>query len=216
MHYALSPSWKEFYLETEPEKRRALLKAQTAATDSSGSPEAADAGAFDAEAASDSLRRQLFEERYPASMQGKDAFLARCIYLLGLYRQKDAMFTSIGRDTRKTVKLFHLDHPEALSDEERSVLYWEFRNLARSYIRSVRESAPPRRFFGLIRVKEEDRPQRLCEEIWSMSRGAALYAERGIKMELYTDAFRDELLETEPSLEAYYMQLDEELLRTLP
>jgi len=201
MSYALDPAWENYYKETDAAKRRECLKELMEKTEDDG------ANAF---------RSQLFSERYPETMAGQDAFLMRCRYELSLYHQKDAMFTSIGRDTRKTVSQFHLDQPELLSEAEKKALYWEFRNIALCHIKSMDKPGYGSRFFGLIKMDEEKKRAKLCEDIWSMSRGAALYAECGKKLRLYCDAFRDELLAFDPALSEQYDQLDEGLVRTLP
>ncbi len=201
MNYNENNGWNAYYQETDTAKRKSILDRLL--------QELPDDGA-------NKLRAALFQERYPESMGGRDAFLMRCRYELSLYHQKDALFTSIGRDTRKTVTQFHLDHPDALSEAEKSALYHEFRNIARCHLKEAEDPNYGSRLFGFLKMKEEQKRQRLCEEIWSMSRGAALYSECGKKLRIYCDAFHDELMDYDPSLNEQYDRLDEDLVRTLP
>ena len=202
MAHELCASHEAFYKETDIEKRRKLLQ------------EILENGEDDG---ANALRKALFDSRYPDTMPGKDAFALRCSYERSLYDQRDAMFTSIGRDTRKTMRMFHLEHPKDLSEAELNALYWEFRHTAACMIRNYENNASyGSRFFGLKKATPEDRRRKLCEDIWAMSRGAALYANEGKRLTVYCDAFRDELLDYDPSLTGQYRRLDEDLLRTLP
>jgi hypothetical protein len=176
--------WVPYYAELEPGKRLEILNSLT-------------------EDDSD-FRHVLYRERYQDAKhpsRSVDNWLWKCVYLPGLYRR--GFFKGAARrEMLATLSELHLPW-DNLNDEDRAALYWEFRNTARRYLSTCRSDGYGNSFFGLKRASEEEKKQRACRDIWTMSRGVALC--HGLESEMlpWCRALRDELDEAGLDYESY-------------
>lgn len=183
MDYEPAVAWEAFYEELDPQTRHMLLEEAIQGVGDDGA---------------NALRQRLFAERYPDAKRGSDAFLLRCLYLPTVFSQRRGLFSPLRKEARKTVEMFHLEHPEALGEAERAALYLEFRNVARRYLETCRSERYGRKLMGLMAAGAEEKLQKTCEDIWTMSRGIALASGKEAQLRLLCDAFRDELLRFDP------------------
>ena len=187
----LSPAWQAYYDTLDPEARRELLESNLLEQEDDG------ANAF---------RGRLYFERY----RGKgpegppDLFLRRCLYLPALYQKRNDLFSGFRKEVRKTLSLLHLDAPESLEEAEQSALYWEFRNVGRRYLETCKNTRYGKKLMGLADPTPEEKRNRICGDIWMMSRGIAIAAGREEQMLLLCDAFREELLRFDPQCREFF------------
>lgn len=175
--YEIAPLWVPYYAELAPERRLEILEALTADNRD--------------------FRRQLYRERYQDPKRPDcvvDNWLWKCLYLPGLYRRGGGFFKGAARqEVLAALRELHLDRPEALTDDERTVLYWEFRNTARRYLSTCRSDGYGSSFFGMRRATEDEKRLRAREDIWMMSQGLAQAYQLEENMALWCEALHDEL-----------------------
>lgn len=156
--------------------------------------------------------RKIYQERYtdPKHPDRRvDNWLWKFVYLPGLFRRRKFLKGALRKELEGTLRDLHLEHPEALSEAEQAVLYWEFRNAARRYLSTCRGSRYARRFLGLKAATDQDKRDRACKDIWSASRGLARAAGAEENLRLWCDALYAELLCSDPDSRACYERLEE-------
>lgn len=187
--YELSDVWSAYYEETDPPGRQALLNEALRAEDDGAN----------------TLRRQLFAERYPEKRgKAQDMFLLQCLFLPQRYEQRTALFSGFRREVQRLLAALHLNNAETLSEAERSALYWEFRNTAKRYLEGCRSESYGKKFLGLFNPSHEEKVAKTVEDVWTMSRGVALASGCETQLRLFCDALRDELLLFDPLCAALY------------
>ncbi len=176
--------WTAFYEESEPDARRRIL-AETAAPDDG----------------CDRLRAEIFERRHPQNPKAhelKDVYLWQCVQLMYLYRTKSRIFVRTKKKTAEAARelgLIGAEGPErkkALTKEEESLYYWEFRNTARRYFSTCSGPHYRKRFFGLAPLSDEERVEEIVKDAFQMGEGIAMAAGMEDVLRIWSDAVRDE------------------------
>ena len=182
--------WEGYYQELDPVKRKKLLEELC----QEGDP-------------ADDFRRQLYTERYTDPRhpdEVRDLWLFKCVYFPGLYSKRSFFSRSVRKEIQAAAAELHLDQPETLSEEEKRILYLEFRNTASRYLLTCRGSRYGSTLFGLKRATEDTRQKHLGHEFWIMTRGLAEYAGMEDEFSLWCSALYDELCEQEPDCRQFY------------
>ena len=179
-----------YYLETDPRKRKRLLDSM----DGSSDPMYA-------------FRKQLYEERYTdPSEPGRtvDFWLFKCVYFPGLYGKRGIFAKPLKKEMAVAAEELHLDQADQLSDQEKDVLYREFRNTASRYLTTCRSDRYGSSFFGMKKASPEAKLKKLGHEFWAITRGLAECADMEKDLDLWCRAFYDELMAQEPACKEFY------------
>ena len=186
--YNIDSTLIDYYSEIDPKKRLVIL-------DSINAPE---------------FVHKIYHERYSdhehKGRKNVDWWLWRCICLQSLYSRGGFLFFRKFRDNEiKSIinELFINDD----NDEHKSYLYHEYRNTAKRYLSTCKSSSYASSFMGLRQASDEAKIIRACEDIWQMSKGIEKVA--GIKLLLWSDAFRDELFDYDEICREEYKRLEE-------
>lgn len=186
--YEINTTLGAYYSELDPAKRLELL-------DSLDAPE---------------FVRTLYHERYSdhekKGRKNVDWWLWRCICLQSLYNRGSFFKSFRTREMNAIIsELFMTD------GEHTAYLYHEYRNLARRYLSTCRGGGYAARFMGLRQATEEEQVLRACADIWEMSAGIARKTGNREKMQVWCEAFRDELFEHAEICREEYSKLEAKL-----
>ena len=155
--------------------------------------------------------RMLYRERYQDKKDPErrvDNWLWKAVYLPGIYKKRKMLKKAIRNEADATLKDLHLENPDELTEAERQILYFEFRNVAKRYLSTCNGVNYGNKLFGLKKASEADKKKMACEDIWMASRGFALASGEEERLSLWCGAFHDELIEYFPQGEIYYKELE--------
>lgn len=155
--------------------------------------------------------RKIYRDRYQDKKDPErrvDNWLWKVVYLPGLYKKRRLLKKALGNEARETLKDLHLESPDELSETEKSILYLEFRNVAKRYLSTCNGINYGSKLFGLKKAAAEEKKQKACEDIWMASRGFARASGEEERMQLWCEAFRDELMKYYPEGKSYYNELE--------
>lgn len=142
-----------------------------------------------------------------------DTWLWKFVCLPGLYKRQKFLRTAVHKELEGPLKELHLDRPEALNEMERAVLTLEFRNTARRYLSTCRSGNYASGLLGLKKATEQEKLNRACEDIWSVSRGLARAIGPEKNFEMWSEALYAELLEFDPDSWRHYTELEHNFLK---
>lgn len=157
--WEMSASWMEYYREPEPQRRRELLDTLCASEPDDGA---------------NGYRRQLFEARHADPGQPGmlvDRFLYCCMSFIQYSRNSRIFRGYAVRQVKRALKAMQFDGAKALGEAGEAALYWELRNAAARYFSCCEGPGYHRQMFGLIPSSEAGRRDRLCRDVWQMTRG---------------------------------------------
>ncbi len=196
--YTLETGWEGFYRELDPEKRKTILKDLEAAGEG--------------DAAIIAFRRQLLEKRYtnPKEPGSKwDLYLQQCAVLPSLYRKRKSVFVNTGRELQRTLAALGLENPEEYSEEEKTALYWEFRNTADRYFKTCSGSKYGSSFLGLSKADDMQKLKLAARDAWEMSEGIARFGKIEKEMQIFCDAVKDAFIDRSEDGEELYQKAAE-------
>lgn len=193
MEYILPSAWEQFYTETDPKERNALLEA--AGRDAS----------FDA--AERSAVEEIFRKRHPSAGNpaGEDRFLKEFFGLMevsqsrkGPGRQKTDILAA-SQLLRRFGLAAEREAKESTEREKKMTFaYWEIRNAARRYIQTTEGDRYGRKLMGFISPKRAEKEGMAVADIWAVMNGVDQYLKNAALPEirdaltLIRDAVRDE------------------------
>lgn len=138
--------------------------------------------------------RELYDGRYSdhegKGRQNVDWWLWRCLCLQGLYSRGGFFRRFRDRETAAILRELRMNDND---EQHRTFLYHEYRNTAGRYLSTCRSSGYASRFMGFRQASDDEKVMKACEDIWQMSGGIARVSGMGEKMNLWVEAFRDEL-----------------------
>jgi hypothetical protein len=155
--------------------------------------------------------RKLYRERYQDHKEPDrrvDNWLWKVVYLPGVYKRRKFIGKAIRNEADGTLSELHLEAPENLTDMQKTVLYHEFRNVARRYLSTCNGANYGSRLLGLKKATDEQKNTKACEDIWMASRGFALASGEEKRLSLWCDAFCDELISHLPSGQEHIARLE--------
>lgn len=156
--------------------------------------------------------RTLYRERYQDKKDPErrvDNWLWKAVYLPGLYKKRKMLRKAIANEAEGTLKDLHLEEPDKLSENEKNVLYNEFRNVAKRYLSTCNGVNYGSKLLGMKKASDAEKKKKACEDIWMASRGFALASGEEDRLRLWCDAFYDELMEYYPFGKSYYQELED-------
>jgi len=190
-----SAAWNEYYRELDPPRRGALLEALRADEPDDGA---------------NAYRYQLLKARHADKRQpdfAVDHFLYNCISFIQLSQSARLFRGHAARVVARAVKDMCFDEARALGEAGESALYWELRNTAMRYFESCDNEGYNRQLFGLLASSEEARRDRLCRDVWGMTRGVSRFTGMEAVLEPWNRAVLDAYFsldrEARPRFEAY-------------
>ncbi len=190
--YALDPVWEAFYNELDPEKRKRMFRE---ITESQGE---SDLTAF---------RGMVMEKRYtdPKEPGRKwDLFLQQCALLPSLYRKRKSMFVNTKREIDRTLNALLVVDPADCTEEQKGVLYQEYKNAAKRYFKTCSGSKYGASFLGLAKADHDRQVKLAAVDAWEMSEGIASYGHVEAEMALFCEAVKDAFIESFDNAEEIY------------
>ena len=188
--YEIHESLTKYFAELDPKKRLEIL-------DSLSDAEGVDSG----------FLHELYHDRY-SDHEGKgrknvDWWLWRCICLQQLYN-RGGFFRKFRKREVNTI----LDELRTNDTTHTAYLYHEYRNTAGRYLSTCKSSGYASRFMGFRQANDDEKALRACADIWEMSRGIAKSEGVEPRMQVWCEAFRDEVAEYDPVCREEYLRLD--------
>ena len=188
--YEIHESLTKYFAELDPKKRLEILDSLS-----------------DSEGVDTEFLHELYHDRY-SDHEGKgrknvDWWLWRCICLQQLYN-RGGFFKRFRKREVNTIL------SELMTDdtEHTAYLYHEYRNTAGRYLSTCKSSGYASRFMGFRQASDDEKVLRACADIWEMSRGIAKIEGVEERMQVWCEAFRDEVEEYDPVCREEYLRLD--------
>ena len=181
--YEIKDFLKPYYEELEPKKRLEILNTLADSfTGSFDAPHASDAASFDADSSADfedfEFLRGLYQDRYSdhehkgrEERKDIDWWLWRCLCLQVLYNKGNYFLYQKKYRDREVMVILNELHMTDTGEAHKKFLYHEYRNLARRYLSTCRDSGYASGFFGLKKATDQEKIFRACNDIWQMSEG---------------------------------------------
>ncbi len=192
----IQDKWAEYYEILDPKERRKILLDLSDPAD-----------------ALDDFRKSLFDKRFDIVSENapyRDMWLFKCVYLPGIYRKRGILKRPLIKEMKDAYVELFPDHPESMTEDEKTLLYREFKNTAARYLSTCQNDGYGRTMLGLKKSTQEEKRKRACREIWQMSVGLSLTAGMTEQFELWIDALRDALFEVFPDTRSCYEELERE------
>lgn len=173
--YEQPAKWNECYSELDPKKRREMLETLCMTEPDDGANE---------------YRLRLYKVRHIDEKSGRevDRFLFQCVNFIYLYNSSRLFRRSAEKEIRRTFKELLFEEASIYGEAGERALYWEIRNTALRYLSTCNAPGYNRAFFGLVRSNESGRKERICKDIWRMSRGLAQRVGLKDYMRVWNDA----------------------------
>jgi hypothetical protein len=177
--FEVNASWKAFYEELDPDRRRELYR-QTV-------QEAEDDGG-------NALRGELLRLRHtdPKDPNHKvDNFIWQMVILPGYLRPMYFIRAVGEREIRAIIRELGLENAAAWSEAERAAAYWEYRNTAARYLTTCTGPAYAKKLFGTLSSSDEEKLARTARDFYSMTVTVPAKYGREQELELFTRALMD-------------------------
>ena len=175
-------SWKEFYEELDPDKRKALYE--------EGLKKLEDDGA-------NAFRAELMKLRYtdPRNASHRvDNFLWQMVILPGFLRPI-YFFKPVGeREVRAVIRELGLEGAEDWDEAKRRAAYWEYRNAADRYLSTCTGPGYAKKLFGMMASSDEEKLARTARDLYSMAVTVPEKYGRQKELELFTSALKDSFI----------------------
>ena len=156
--------------------------------------------------------RALYQERHtdPQHPEKKnvDWWLWRCVCLSMLFPRRKLFRKFVSRELRDILNELHINDSDLYSNEQKAILFHEFKNLARRYLLTCKADGYGSSFMGLKRASPEEKVYKACEEVYFMSTGIAKAANLQEKMSLWCEAFESELMNFDILCKEFFEKID--------
>lgn len=175
-------SWKEFYEELDPDRRKALYEA--------GLKEKEDDGA-------NGLRGEFLELRYTDPRDPKhrvDNFLWQMVILPGFLRPIYFIRALGEREIKGIIRDLGLVGAEDWDEAKRRAAYWEYRNAADRYLSTCTGPNYAKKLFGTMASSDEEKLERTARDLYSMAVTVPEKYGREKELELFTTALKDSFI----------------------
>lgn len=193
--YEVQESLTPYYNELEPSKRLEILN-----------------NLHDLKPEIYDFIRALYQERHtdPKYPEKKniDWWLWRCVCLTMLFPRRSIFKKFVSKELNDILKELHIEDINSYSQEQKAILYNEFRNLARRYLSTCKADGYGNSFMGLKRASPEEKVYKACEELYFMSTGMAKAADIQEKMSLWCQAFNEELMNFDSLCKEFIVKID--------
>ena len=182
----ISPAWREYYMELEPDRRRMLLEKNLREEEEDGAGK---------------CRRRLFSLRYLE--EGKtepsvDRYLWACVNFVQVY-SATRLFKKGGRkEVEQFLEKSGYREAMTLGEAGQTALYWEIRNAAKRYFKTCMGTEYRRSLFGLLSPNGSDQKRQMCQDVWRMTLGLEGRLDMAAELQLWTKAVHDEFVLTDP------------------
>ena len=188
--YEIHESLTEYFAELDPKKRLEILDSLS-----------------DAEGVDVSFLRELYHDRYSdhenRGRKNVDWWLWRCICLQQLNNRGGFFRKFRKREVNAILQELRTD-----DTQHTAYLYHEYRNTAGRYLSTCKSGNYASRLMGFRQASDEEKVLRACRDIWEMSRGIAKAEGVEERMQVWCEAFRDEIFDYDSVCREEYMRLD--------
>ena len=179
--YEQNARWNSFYRETDPARRRTMLTELMKTEPDDGA---------------NMYRYALLDARHGAKKheQGEiDRYLFQFVNMVQVYRSARIFRKSAAREILKTMRELKWSDAPLYGEAGERALYWELRNAAARFFKTCESPQFNRSLFGMVASGDAGRQNRVCEEVWQMTRGLSertgLHDELRIWNAAVTDAY---------------------------
>ncbi len=190
--------WKQYYEESNPERRKELLESN-----------------FDPTADDDDtlLRRKLWSLRYtdPSDPERRvDMFLWQCVNLLCLYKTSGFLFfhKSSLRELQKAREAMGFDLAEEFGESGKRILYMEFRNTIRRYFGTCSDRSFRKKTFGVMTMDENEWQDKIAGNAWQLSVGLPKRFDMKEELAPFSSAVHDEYFALYPQGEVRWLKFE--------
>lgn len=177
--YLENESWKAFYEELDPDKRRAIYEESLKSREDDGA---------------NGLRGELLRLRYtdPRNPGHKvDNFLWQMVILPG-YLRPIYFIKAVGeREIRGIIRDLGLEGAGEWDEAKRQAAYWEYRNAAERYLSTCTGPNYAKKLFGMMASSDEEKLAKTARDFYSMAVTVPEKYGREKEMELFTTALKD-------------------------
>ena len=193
--YEQNARWNSYYSELDPVRRRRMLDELSMTEGDDGA---------------NMYRLQLWDARHNSKTGAPaetDRLLFQFVNLVQVYRSTRLFKKSAAKEVKKVFADMHFADAAYYGAAGEKALYWEIRNAAMRYFKTCEGSAYNRALFGLIGSGEVGKRDRVCEDVWQMTRGIALRTGLSEEIRVWNQAVTDAYCQFEGNaramLEAY-------------
>ena len=177
--YLENESWKAFYEELDPDKRKAIYEESLKALEDDGANE---------------LRGELLRLRFTDPRDPKhkvDNFLWQMVILPG-YLRPIYFIKAVGeREIRSMVRALGLEGAGGWDETKRQAAYWEYRNAADRYLSTCTGPGYAKKLFGMMASSDEEKLARTARDFYSMTVTVPEKYGMEKELELFTTALKD-------------------------
>ena len=195
--YEIKPSWHQYYMETELERRQQIWLSL--------------AQRYPGEPVIGHMKRFFNLRHEKTGENGKliDGFLWEVMNLPIVYDGR-LLFVK-GRQKQVRESLRKMGYYDDVEDEAvKTALYWEIRNTVRRYIECCQNPNYRKKMFGVVALDDDERKTQILKDCWKMSAGVAARAEMEEEMELFIKAVKDEYFTSDERAPRWFEEMSKE------
>ena len=175
-------SWKEFYEEMDPDRRKAIYEVNLKNLEDDGA---------------NALRGELIDLRYTDPRDPKhrvDNFLWQMVILPGFLRPIYFIKAVGEREIRGIIRDLGLSGAGDWDEAKRHAAYWEYRNAADRYLSTCTGPGYAKKLFGMMASSDEEKLARTARDLYSMAVTVPEKYGRQKELELFTSALKDSFI----------------------
>ncbi len=191
--YDIQEELKQYYSEIDPLKRLDILNSFP-------------------EDESINFLHELYHSRYSdhdnKGRKNVDWWLWRCICLHQLYSRGGLFRRFRDKEVKRIINELYME-----ASSHQAMLYYEYRNVARRYLSTCKSGNYASSFMGFRKADDDEKVIRACQDIWQMSKGVAWSACVEDKMQLWVEAFHDEIEDYDSLCKEEYERLNSKIRR---
>ncbi len=202
--YEQSAKWNMYYQELDPGERKRLYEELKVSEPDDG------ANAF---------RERIFAARYTDPRQPGhevDYFLFQCVSLIQTYRIAVFFRRNAIKEVEEALRIILYDEAFQYGEAGEKALYWELRNTAARYFKTCEAPGYNRMLFGLIQSGSEGRLDRMCRDVWQITRGLAQRTGMEGRLRVWNQAVLDAYLQADGSGEERLMRYEDKQGKKTP
>ena len=206
--YQIADSWRAFYEELDPDRRKALYEEAIQEQD--------DDGAND-------FRKELIELRYiDPKKNGRlvDNFIWNIVILPGYLRPMYLIKAIGAREILQVIRELGLDKVETWDESKRAAAYWEYRNAAARYLSTCNGPNYAKKAFGLMQSNDAEKLNKTARDFYCMTVAVPEKYGKEKEMVLFTSALKDEFMSSSYAAKGAWIEAEARLkgrkVRLLP
>ena len=125
----------------------------------------------------------------------------------GVYSSEVFFQSRVKSEAERTVKDLMLEDTSVYNDLEKTILYMEFRNVAKRYLSTCGNDNYASTMLGLKKAGPDEKKIKAAEDIWGLPRGLPSAREEE-RLEIWCAALRDELFQYDEISKEHFEALE--------